>query len=43
MKKAISVLLAVMMLAALMIPAFAATLDQTRRRNRENRHFCCDR
>ena len=29
MKKVISVLLAVMMLAALMIPAFAATLDQT--------------
>lgn len=29
MKKVISVLLAIMMLAALMIPAFAATLDQT--------------
>ena len=29
MKKVISVLLAVMMLAALMIPAFAATIDQT--------------
>ena len=29
MKKVISVLLAVMMLAALMVPAFAATIDQT--------------